>query len=62
MSVNLLSDGLTILPPSGGGVFRGGGGWGSAGFLDSFQAAIFYSDCVTVQAAETGENVWYWQH
>lgn len=42
------------LAPLGGAVSGGGGGWGAAGVLDPLQAAILQSDCVSVQAAETG--------
>lgn len=49
----------TPLTPSGGGVSGGGGGWGSAGFLDSLQAAVIQPDRVSVQAAATGDDIWY---
>lgn len=71
MPVNLLSASMSnvfsnppppCLCPSGGGVSGGGGGWRSPDVLDSFQAAIIYSDSVSMQAAETGENIWYWYH
>lgn len=61
---NVFSNPL-CLSPSGGGVSGGGGGRRSADVLDSFQAAIIYSDCVSMQVAETGENliltplIWY---
>ena len=45
------------LSPSGGGVSGGGGGRRSADVLDSFQAADIFSERVSMQAAETGENM-----
>lgn len=62
MSAKVLLDLSTIpfssyLSPSGGGVSGGGGGRGSGVVLDSFQAAIIYTDRVSMQAAETGESI-----
>lgn len=40
-------------------MFGGGGGRGFADVLDSFQAAVIFLDFVSVQAAETSENISY---
>lgn len=37
-------------------MFGGDGGHGSADVLESFQAAVIFSDRVSVQAAETGDK------
>lgn len=54
--LNSFSD-SPCLSPSGGGMSGGGGGRGSDDVLDSFQAAFIYSDSVSTQAADTGENI-----
>lgn len=56
-NASLLTCHLPRLSPSGAGVSGGGGRRGSADVLESFQAAIVFSDRVPVQAAETGENI-----
>lgn len=44
------------LSRSGGCVSGGGGGRGTAGVLDSFQAAVVHSDGVSMQTAEKGQQ------
>lgn len=48
---------LSLLSPTGGGAPGGGGGRGSAGVLDTLQAAVAQPDRVSVQAAQKGDSI-----